>query len=100
MGTRKVIQSQLGFDFSEQAAPIPRAESPPKPPEEFKGKLLDAEGHNWWARYCRNGHDTCIANAGKDPGHAKEWAEVARIYKEGANQHEARAQMLTNGSVL
>lgn len=58
------------------------------------GRKLDADGHRWWAQYCRNSQEMCIARAHADADNGVEWAEIAASYKAGAAKHEAQARIL------
>jgi len=94
-------EGQGAFDF--EAIPVPVA-PPPKvviaatesPPE----RKLDAEGHRYWASYCRGRQEHCIAqaNGAKDAKEMGEWAAIAKTYKEGATKHEAKANLLEEGN--
>lgn len=79
------LQNQGSFDFE--------ADPPPEPKPRPK---LDADGHFFWARYCRTSQEHCIAQScqGKDEVEVMAWAALAKHWKALATHHEAKGHLL------
>lgn len=77
------LQNQGSFDF-EAAPPLE-----PKP-------KLDADGHFFWARFCRTSQEHCIAQSckGKDEVEVMAWAALAKHWKALATHHEAKGHLM------
>ena len=52
------------------------------------GKRLTLDGHKEWRDFCHGMQEHIIGMAAKQPEHAKEYAEIAKSWKEQAAKHQ------------
>jgi hypothetical protein len=107
----KKREGQCRFDFDaapEVPAPIPVPvvvlDSPKAEPEAEQSippRKLDVAGHRRWASFCRFRVEITITEASKatDVKEIGEWAGIAKIWKEQAAMHDAKADVLERGGL-
>lgn len=78
-------EGQGAFDWNPPAETVPEpTASPPAQP----GRTLDAEGHAYWAAFAGERVIQCMKRACEAPEHAREYAEIAQVWKQIRAKHE------------